>query len=56
MKAVTTGVNGFIGLQLAERFSAEGWDNVLVLRPGHTMKPPKVRSSAVIHGRIFITE
>lgn len=40
MKAVITGANSFIGLQLAEKFSAEGWDSILVMRPGHEVNVP----------------
>jgi len=40
MKAVITGANSFIGMRLAEKFSAEGWDSILVVRPGRNMKVP----------------
>ena len=40
MKVVITGANSFIGTRLAERFSEEGWESVLVVRPGHTVQVP----------------
>lgn len=40
MKVVITGANGFIGTQLAKRFSEEGWESVLVARPERAMNVP----------------
>lgn len=40
MKAVITGASSFIGLQLAKRLSIEGWDTILVMRPGRVVNIP----------------